>query len=90
MLIFPWGSPSDAVFMACVAICKLQVKFLFIAISGIYLRVFEGSHGSQQAVPEPMHQPTMTQARREHTTQLCIRLVHVDALRIVPQSLFLS
>ena len=63
---------------------EVKVKFLFIAISGFFLGIFEGSHGSQRVAPEPMSLPTMTQAEREHTTQ-CIRLVHADALCIAPQ-----
>ena len=64
----------------------LKLKFLFIAISGICLGIFQGSHGSHQAAPEPMCWPTMTQAGHEHATQ-CISLVHADALHIVPQNL---
>ena len=63
---------------------KIKVKFLFIAISGISLGIFEGSHGSHRAQPEPMCLPTMTQAGREHMTQ-CIRLVHTNVLHIAPQ-----
>ena len=39
-----------------------KVKFLFVAISGICLGIFKGSHGSHRAAPEPMCLPTMTQA----------------------------
>ena len=63
---------------------KLKVKFLFTTISGICLGIFEGSHGSHRAAPEPMCLPTMTQAGSEHATQ-CMSLVHADALRIAPQ-----
>ena len=44
----------------------LKVKFLFIAISGIFLGIFKGTRGNSRAVPEPMCLPTMTQAGREH------------------------
>ena len=54
-----------------------KVKFLFIAISGICLGIFKGSHGSHRAAPEPMCLPTMTQMGHEHSMQ-CIRLVHTD------------
>ena len=33
---------------------KLKLNFLFIAISGICLAIFEGSHGSHRAAPELM------------------------------------
>ena len=55
-----------------------KVKFLFIAICGICLGIFEGS-------PEHMCLPIMTQAGCEHATQ-CISLVHADALRIALQT----
>ena len=61
-----------------------KVKFLFIAISGIYLGIFEGSHGSYRAAPEHICLPTMTQAGCEHAMQ-CISLVHADAPCIAPQ-----
>ena len=38
--------------------------FRFIAISGNFLGLFEGSHDSHQAVPEPMCLPTMTSGTR--------------------------
>ena len=61
-------------------LCKfLKTKFLFIAISGICLGIFEGSHGSHRAAPEPMCLPTTTRAGHERATQ-CIRLVHAYAL----------
>ena len=58
--------------------------FLFITISGIFLGIIKGSHGSQRAVPETMCLPTMTQAGREHGTKF-IRLIHAYVLRIAPQ-----
>ena len=36
-----------------------KVNFLFIAISGNYLGIFEGSHGNKRAAPEPTCLPTM-------------------------------
>ena len=56
-----------------------KVKFLFIAISGICLGIFENSHGNHQATPEPMCLPSMRQAGLEHLTQcisLCYALRH--------------
>ena len=61
-----------------------EIKFLFIAISVIFLGIFYGSRGSWRALPEPICLPTMTQAGREHVMQ-CIRLVQADALCIAPQ-----
>ena len=63
---------------------KYHSKFLFIAISGIFLGMFEGSYGSHRAAPEPICLSAMTQAGREHATQ-CIILVHADELCIAPQ-----
>ena len=62
---------------------KVKVKLLSIAISGICLGIFEGSHCSHRAAPEPMCLPTMTQEQHEHATQ-CIKLVHANELRIAP------
>ena len=61
-----------------------KVKFIFVVISGIYLGIFEGSHGNHRVVPEPMCLLTVTQAGHEHTTQpIC--LVHTDVVHIAPQ-----
>ena len=59
------------------------IMFRFIAISGICLGMFKGSHGGHRAAPELMCLPTMTQAGYEHITRY-ISLIHADALRIAP------
>ena len=53
-----------------------------MAIPGICLGIFQGSHGSHRATPEPLCLLTMTQAGCEHATQ-CISLVHTNTLHIV-------
>ena len=67
-----------------ILVLHIKLKFLFIAIAGVCLGIFKGSHGSHRAAPKPMCLPTMTQAGHEHAIQ-CIRLVYAEVLRIAPQ-----
>ena len=60
--------------------------FTLVAISEI-LGIFEGSHGSHPAVPEPICLPTVTQARHERAVQR-IGLVHADELCTVLQTTY--
>ena len=47
---------------------KKKVKLSVIAISGICLGIFKGSHGSHRAVPEPIYLPTTRQVGHKHVT----------------------
>ena len=70
-----------------------KVKFLFIDISGICLgiQVFEDSHSSQSAVPQPVFLNTMTQLDTNTQCPQCSRLVHADELCIeLAKSIYLD
>ena len=61
-----------------------KVKFLFVAISGIFLGYSKAPAAADEQRLNLMCLPIMIQTGREHATQ-CVRLVHDDALRIAPQ-----
>ena len=60
-----------------------EVNFIFVAISGICLRIFAGSHSGQRAAPGLVCLPTVTPLRHEHATKCiclgtCWRAMHYD------------
>ena len=72
--------------IAAVSLHVRTVKLLFIAITGIYLGIPQGSHGSHRAALESVSLLTMARVVHERMTQcISLQLVHAEALRIMQQ-----